>query len=429
MTKAETLTIPDIGDFKNIPVIEVLVSPGDEIAVDDTLIVLESDKATLDVPSAVSGRVMEVLIEVGDHVSQGAAFLVVERADDVAPSQQVISPRREERPTPAPAAPTSSTPPTIAKSSTAAIPPTNNNAPPHASPSVRRFARELGVDLTQVVGTGPKGRISKEDIQSFVKRRFTVDTASATTAAEDGLRLLPWPQVDFARFGAVERTPLSKIRRISGANLTRNSVLIPHVTNFDEADITELEAFRVTLNSENAQRGPRISILPFIIKAAVNALKQYPEFNSSHDGDDLILKRYYNIGFAADTPDGLVVPVIRNADQMGILEIATEAARLAKEAREGKLKLGDMQGASFTISSLGGVGGTNFTPIINAPEVAILGMTRAQIKPTWDGSAFQPRMIQPLSLSWDHRVVDGVAAARFLVTMCRLLSDYRRIAL
>lgn len=429
MTKAETLMIPDIGDFKDVPVIEVLVSPGDEIAVDDDLIVLESDKATLDVPSAVSGRVLEVLIDVGDRVSQGAAFLVVERADDIAPLRQAISPTFEGRPTPTPAAPIPSTPPTLAKSSMVSVLPTDNIVAPHASPSVRRFARELSVDLTQVVGTGPKGRISKEDIQSFIKGRLTLDAVSASTAAEDGLRLVPWPQVDFARFGVVERTPLSKIRRISGANLTRNAVLIPHVTNFDEADISELEAFRITLNSENAEAGPRISILPFIIKAAVTALKQYPEFNSSLDGDDLILKRYYNIGFAADTPDGLVVPVIRNADQMGILEIATEAARLAKEAREGRLKLSDMQGASFTISSLGGVGGTNFTPIINAPEVAILGMTRAQIKPTWDGSAFQPRMIQPLSLSWDHRVVDGVAAARFLVTMCRLLSDYRRIAL
>jgi pyruvate dehydrogenase E2 component (dihydrolipoamide acetyltransferase) len=297
---------------------------------------------------------------------------------------------------------------------------------PHASPSIRRFARELGVDLAQVKGTGPKGRISREDVQEWVKARLA--GAAPTAAQGSGLGLLPWPQVDFAKFGPVERTPLSKIRRISGANLQRNAVLIPQVTNFDEADITELEAFRQLLNKESKD-GTKLTLLPFVIKAAVAALKAYPSFNSSLDGDDLIVKRYHHIGFAADTPEGLVVPVIKDADQKGLAEIAAEAVRLAADARQGKLKLGDMQGATFTISSLGGIGGTNFTPIINAPEVAILGMTRSATKPVWDGTSFQPRLVQPVSLSWDHRVVDGVAAARFLVKLCQVLGDFRRIAL
>ena len=293
---------------------------------------------------------------------------------------------------------------------------------------MRRFARELGADLGQIKGTGPKGRISKEDVQAFIKDRLS-GAAIAQPAAGTGLDLLPWPQVDFAKFGPVERVPLSKIRRISGANLQRNATVIPHVTNFDEADITELEAFRTSINKEFEKSGRKLTILPFVIKAAVAALKQYPAFNSSLDGDFLIQKGYYNIGFAADTPEGLVVPVIKDADKKGIFEIADEAVRLASEARDGRLKLGDMQGATFTITSLGGVGGTNFTPIINAPEVAIFGMTRAQIKPVWDGETFQPRLIQPVSLSWDHRVVDGVAGARFLVAVCRVLADFRRIIL
>jgi pyruvate dehydrogenase E2 component (dihydrolipoamide acetyltransferase) len=422
MTRLETITIPDIGDFKDVPVIEILVKPGDVIAVDDTLIVLESDKATLDVPAAQAGRVKEITVGAGDRVSRGSAFLVLEVAEagalpasatpaTEAPAVQplVASPLRTvPEPTSAPAAP-------------------GPGSMPHASPWIRRFARELGVDLAQVPGTGPKTRVTREDVQTFIQARLA--GGAAPLPAEGGLGLLPWPQIDFAKFGPIERTPLSKIRRISGANLARNATIIPHVTNFDEADITALEEFRVTLNAENAKTGPRLTLLPFIIKAAVAALKAFPAFNASLDGDDLILKRYYHIGFAADTPDGLVVPVIKNADSKGIDAIALEAVRLAGEAREGKLKLGDMQGATFTVSSLGGVGGTNFTPIINAPEVAILGMTRAQIKPVWDGAAFQPRLIQPVSLSWDHRVVDGVAAARFLVMLCRMLADFRRISL
>lgn len=429
--KIETIAIPDIGDFKDVPVIEILVKPGDEVAADDTLIVLESDKATLDVPSPQAGRVKEVKVAAGDKVSEGTAFIVLELADGGAEPAPAAA---EAPPAPAPA-PAPVPQPTAVQAQPAAAPapvtaaPAADGLPPHASPSVRRFARELGVDLTRVSGTGTKGRISKEDVQAFVKGALAGGGAGAPAASGGGLNLLPWPQIDFSKFGPVERAPLSKIRRISGANLARNATIIPHVTNFDEADITELEEFRKLLNKENEKTGPKLTILPFVIKAAVAALKQYPAFNSSLDGDEIILKRYYHIGFAADTPDGLVVPVIKDADKKGIVEIAEEAVRLAGEAREGKLKLGDMQGATFTISSLGGVGGTNFTPIINAPEVAIMGMTRAQIKPEWDGKAFQPRLIQPVSLSWDHRVVDGVAAARFLVAMCRTLSDFRRIAL
>lgn len=431
MGTMETIRIPDIGDFKDVPVIEIPVRVGDEIAVDDTLIVLESDKATLDVPAAAPGRVQEILVSLGDKVSEGAAFIVLERGEGRTSTPATPLPASSAPPL-APPAPASSAPAAHVPAPQPTVPVPMSQAPkegltPHASPSVRRFARELGVDLTKVGGTGPKGRISKDDVQSFVKGRLA--EGNAASASADGLALLPWPQIDFAKFGPVERVPLSKIRQISGANLTRNAVVIPHVTNFDEADITELEAFRVALNSENTKSGPKLTILPFFIMAAVAALKQFPAFNASLEGEGLVLKKYYNIGFAADTPDGLVVPVVKDADKKGIFEIAEEAVHLAREAREGKLKLGSMQGASFTISSLGGVGGTNFTPIINAPEVAILGMTRAQMKPVWDGETFLPRLIQPVSLSWDHRVVDGVAAARFLVALCRILSDYRRIVL
>lgn len=432
MNKTETFAIPDIGDFKNVPVIELMVRPGDMVAADDTLIVLESDKATLDVPSPCAGRVREILVAAGDQVSQGTAFIVLETEATSAPADP-----------PEPAAPSEPAPAVDASPAdggepapgTAHIParppvPETGSGVHHASPSVRRAARELGVDLSLVKGTGPKGRIIKEDVQAHVKERLAASGAGATPdAARTDLNLPPWPQADHARFGPIERIPLSKIRRISGANLQRNAIFIPHVTNFDEADITELDAFRVALNLENEGTGRKLSILPFVIKATVAALKQFPAFNASLDGEDLIQKGYYNIGFAADTPDGLVVPVIKDADRKGLFDIAEDAVRLAGDARDGKLKLGDMQGATFTITSLGGVGGTNFTPIINAPEVAILGMTRAQIKPVWDGAAFQPRLIQPLSLSWDHRVVDGVAAARFLVSLCRILGDFRRIIL
>ena len=429
MAKTETISIPDIGDFKDVPVIELAVKPGDAVAADDTLVVLESDKATLDVPSPIAGRVKELLVAPGDKVNMGTAFIVLETEDtstsDSAPPAQVPSQAEPVLSSPGPASPAAVAP---APAPAPAVAETAGGALYHASPSVRRFARELGADLGQIKGTGPKGRISKEDVQAFIKDRLS-GAAIAQPAAGTGLDLLPWPQVDFAKFGPVERVPLSKIRRISGANLQRNATVIPHVTNFDEADITELEAFRTSINKEFEKSGRKLTILPFVIKAAVAALKQYPAFNSSLDGDFLIQKGYYNIGFAADTPEGLVVPVIKDADKKGIFEIADEAVRLASEARDGRLKLGDMQGATFTITSLGGVGGTNFTPIINAPEVAIFGMTRAQIKPVWDGETFQPRLIQPVSLSWDHRVVDGVAGARFLVAVCRVLADFRRIIL
>lgn len=430
MSNIETILIPDIGDFKDVPVIDVLVKPGDVVAADDTVLVLESDKATLDVPSPAAGTVREVMVRIGDKVSRGSAFLVMEASPGTvaqtpsAPAPAAANP--ETSPPASPPAPVAASAPAAAIANIAAPPCESDGALPHASPSIRRFARELGVDLAQVKGTGPKGRISREDVQEWVKARLA--GAAPTAAQGSGLGLLPWPQVDFAKFGPVERTPLSKIRRISGANLQRNAVLIPQVTNFDEADITELEAFRQLLNKESKD-GTKLTLLPFVIKAAVAALKAYPSFNSSLDGDDLIVKRYHHIGFAADTPEGLVVPVIKDADQKGLAEIAAEAVRLAADARQGKLKLGDMQGATFTISSLGGIGGTNFTPIINAPEVAILGMTRSATKPVWDGTSFQPRLVQPVSLSWDHRVVDGVAAARFLVKLCQVLGDFRRIAL
>jgi len=436
MGRLQTITVPNIGDFKDVPVVEVKVKPGDVIAPEDTLVVLESDKATLDVPAPQGGRVKEVLVQLDDRVNQGSVLLTLEVETEKTassppatattpgtattpakvetspgPSAAVIELPAARLPEPIPAAPL-------------ALP--TSGALPHAAPSVRKFARELGVDLTLLTGQGPRGRILKEDVQAFIKERLA---APARAPASNGLGLLPWPQVDFAKFGPIERASLSKIRRISGANLTRNAVLIPHVTNFDEADITELEHFRVALNKEKDASAPKITLLAFIIKAAVMALKQFPAFNSSLDGEELILKRYYHIGFAADTPDGLVVPVIKDVDKKGILEIATEAARLAGHAREGKLKLGDMQGATFTVSSLGGVGGTGFTPIINAPEVAILGLTRSQTKPIWDGEAFRPRLIQPLTLSWDHRVVDGVAAARFLALLCKVLIDFRRVVL
>lgn len=427
MSNLQTITVPDIGDFKDIPVIELLVAPGDVVAVDDTLIVLESEKATLDVPSPGAGRVNEIKVRVGDRVSQGTAVLVLETAVEYPhsePTAQAAVPTAssgdaESPPSPMPETQVASH---ISDSVRVAEPRVST---PRAAPSVRRVARELGVDLTEVSGSGPRGRISKEDVQRHVKARLSLEPKPSGI----GLDLLPWPKVDFEKFGPLERVSLSKIRRISGANLARNAIIIPHVTNFDEADITELEVFRLSINKEHEKDGLKLTILPFVIKATVVALKAYPNFNASLDGGELIRKRYYNIGVAADTPDGLVVPVIKDADKKGIMEIAEEARKLAAEARAGKLKLGDLQGASFTISSLGGIGGTNFTPIINAPEVAILGMTRAQVKPVWDDKSFLPRLMQPVSLSWDHRAVDGVAAARFLVKLCEVLADFRRIAL
>ena len=418
------ISVPDIGDFKDVPVIEILAVPGTAVAVDDALVVLESDKATIDVPSPAAGVVREVRVKLGDKVSRGAVLLLLEAS---APNMALLAE------TPAPVAemlPNAVVPTALSVPSQAPSPIASAGLP-HASPSIRRFARELGVDLTQLRGGGPKNRIQKTDILEFVKSAVSGQTTvRADTAAPGvGLDLLPWPQSDFAKFGSIERMPLSKIKKISGANLSRNSIIIPHVTNFDEADVTELEAFRLNINKERQAKDDKLTMLAFMIKASVAALKRHPAFNASLDGDELILKRYFHIGFAVDTPNGLVVPVIKDADTKGLAEIAAEAGLLAEQGRKGKLKPGDMQGGCFTISSLGGIGGNGFTPIINAPEVAILGAARAKMTPVWDGESFRPRLIMPVSLSWDHRVIDGAEAARFLVTFTTLLGDFRRVSL
>jgi pyruvate dehydrogenase E2 component (dihydrolipoamide acetyltransferase) len=423
--------VPDIGDFKDVAVIEVLVKPGDTVKNEQSLITVESDKASMEIPSSAAGVLKELKVKVGDKVNQGDLVAVLEGTATSAPASPAPAPVAS-NPTPAPAAAERTSP-------TAALPPHEPTTPtgnlPHASPSVRKFARELGVPLEEVKGTGPKGRITQEDVQNFTKAVMKGEAQTKAAGAKGGagggaaLGLLPWPQVDFAKFGPIERKDLSRIKKISGANIHRNWVMIPHVTNNDDADITELEAFRVQLNKENEKSGIKITMLGFLIKACVAALKKYPEFNSSLDGDQLVYKNYWNIGFAADTPNGLVVPVIKNADQKGLLAISQEMSDLAKKARDGKLGPADMQGATFTISSLGGIGGTNFTPIINAPEVAILGVSKSAMKPVWDGKQFVPRLILPLSLSWDHRVIDGAAAARFNSYLGAILADFRRTML
>ncbi len=436
--------VPDIGDFKEVPVIEVLVKPGDAVKKDDSLITLESDKATMEVPAPSSGTVKELRVKVGDKVSEGSAIALLEGGAEAPKAQApaapakpaaaapTAAPARAAAPAPAPAAAAPTPAPVAAPSPAAAAraaPSTEadeGHLPPHASPGVRRFARELGVDLASVKGSGPKGRILKEDIQSFVKESLAGGAPAARGGGFSDLGLPAWPKVDFARFGPVERQPRTRIQKISGPALARNWVMIPHVTQFDEADVTELEAFRARVNEENAKSGVKVTPLAFLIKAAVAALKKYPVLNSSLDGDDLVLKQYWHIGFAADTPNGLVVPVVRNADQKGVLEIARETAELAAKAREGKLAPTDMQGGTFSISSLGGIGGTAFTPIINAPEVAILGASKAATKPVWNGREFVPRQILPLSLSYDHRVVDGALGARFTAYLAQVLSDLRR---
>jgi len=440
------LKVPDIGDFKDIPVIELLVKVGDTVAREQSLVTLESDKATMEVPAEIGGVIKELRVKMGDRVSQGSVVAVVETSAAAAPEAAAATPRASQpaaapvaAPVPAPAAATvtASAPAPAASPAASASPraaaPVDEEAfrLAHASPSVRKFARELGVDLGRLSGTGPKGRILLEDVQGYVKGVMTGATAAPAGGADGGaaLGLLPWPKPDFSKFGAIETKPLSRIKKISGANLHRNWVMIPHVTNHDECDITELEAFRVQLNKEIEKSGVKVSMLAFIIKAAVAALKKFPNFNASLDGDNLILKQYFHIGFAADTPNGLVVPVIRNADQKGIVDIAREMSELAGLAREGKLKAEQMQGGCISISSLGGIGGTYFTPIINAPEVAILGICRGETKPRWNGQAFEPRLMLPLSLSWDHRVIDGAEAARFNVFFGQLMSDFRRIAL
>jgi pyruvate dehydrogenase E2 component (dihydrolipoamide acetyltransferase) len=437
--------VPDIGDFTDVPVIEVLVKPGDTVKAEDSLVTLESDKATMDVPAPSAGVVKSVGVKVGDKVSEGHLILTLEETG--AAAKQAEAPAAASPPAAAkavpPAAPARAEP---AEVTTPAAPLPRAPAPQtpaptagpiddaafrkaHASPSVRAYARALGVDLSKVKGSGPGERIGQEDVQSHVKR--VMSGASGAAAGDRGaggaaLGLLPWPQVDFAKFGPIQTKPLSRIKKIAGANLHRNWVLIPHVTNHDDADVTELEAFRVQLNKENEKAGIKVTLLAFLIKACVAALKKFPEFNASLDGENLVLKQYYHVGFAADTPNGLVVPVIRNADQKGILAIAAEMAELSAKAREGKLGPADMQGGCFSISSLGGIGGTYFTPIINAPEVAILGVCRSSTRPVWDGKQFIPRLILPLSLSYDHRVIDGAAAARFNTYLASLLADMRR---
>ncbi|WP_431132032.1 dihydrolipoyllysine-residue acetyltransferase [Variovorax paradoxus] len=430
--------VPDIGDFKDVAVIELLVKPGDQIAADQSLITVESDKASMEIPSSAAGVLKELKVKVGDTVNIGDLIAVLEgtaAAAAPAPAQAAAA---------APAAATASAPAPAAASSApaAAAPHEPTVAPtgklPHASPSVRKFARELGVPLEEVKGSGPKGRITQEDVQSFTKAVMSGQASTKASAAKapagggaDGaaLGLIPWPKVDFTKFGTVERKDLSRIKKLSGANLHRNWVMIPHVTNNDEADITELEAFRVSTNKENEKSGVKVTMLAFVIKAVVAALKKFPDFNASLDGDQLVYKQYFHVGFAADTPNGLVVPVLKDADKKGILQISQEMGELAKKARDGKLGSADMQGGCFSISSLGGIGGTHFTPIINAPEVAILGLSKGQMKPVWDGKQFVPRLTLPLSLSYDHRVIDGALAARFNAYLGQVLADYRRILL
>ncbi len=421
--------VPDIGGFKDVPIIEILVKAGDSVQAEDPLITLESDKAAMEVPSPAAGVVKDVKVKMGDSVSEGSVILILEAAASAAPSADVAQPAASTQPaasapaaapTAAPKAPVATAAPTSSPVNEAA------HAKAHASPSVRRFARELGVNLGAVQGSGPKGRIVQADVQNYVKSQLAQPRGAAGAG---GLDLLPWPKVDFAKFGAVEVKPLSRIKKLSGANLARNWVMIPHVTQFDAADITELEAFRQQVNEENAKTGSKLTMLAFLVEACVAALKKYPEFNASLDGENLVVKKYFHIGFAADTPNGLVVPVIKNADQKGVNLIAKELAELAAKARDGKLSPADMQGGSFSISSLGGIGGTAFTPIINAPEVAILGVSKSATQPFWDGKKFVPRLMLPLSLSYDHRVVDGAAAARFTRYLADALADMRRVLL
>ena len=432
------VVVPDIGGHSDVDVIAVEIKVGDSVAEDQTLITLETDKATMDVPCTAAGTVTAVHVKVGDKVSEGSLIIDVAAsgASAAAPVQAAPAPQAA-APAPAPvqtaapaAAPAAAAAPVAAFGST----PVNEAgfAKAHAGPSARKLARELGVDLSLVKGSGAKGRITKDDIKAFVKAAMqggAAKPAAAGASLGGGLDLLPWPKVDFAKFGEIEVKELSRIKKISGQNLSRNWVVIPHVTVHDEADMTDLEEFRKQLNKEWEREGVKLSPLAFIIKASVAALKAFPEFNSSLDGDNLVLKKYFHIGFAADTPNGLVVPVIKDVDKKGLKEISQELTELSKKAREGKLKPQEMQGACFTISSLGGIGGTGFTPIVNAPEVAILGVCKSQMKPVWNGSAFEPRLMCPLSLSFDHRVIDGAAGMRFTVFLAKLLQDFRRITL
>ncbi len=461
--------VPDIGNYTNVPVIEVLVKAGDAVTKDQGLVTLESDKATMEVPAPFDGVVSEVRVKVGDEVSEGVVVAVIdagegapatrpakppeERGEPIVGDTSPVALAREERRTPAvsapppPATPAPAAAPVISdarpgvdpEAAGPRTPPVPFDAStvmpdkvPYASPAVRLIARELGVDLNRVTGSERKGRITKADVRAYVKSVLSGQAVAPRAAAgSGGLNLLPWPQIDFSKFGEIETRPLSKIKKISGANLARNWAMIPHVTQHDEADVTELEALRVQLNKENEKAGIKLTMLAFLIKAVVSALEKYPEFNASLDasGENLTLKKYFHVGFAADTPNGLVVPVLRDADRKGVIQIATETGELAKKARDGKLGPAEMSGGCFSISSLGGIGGTAFTPIVNAPEVAILGVSKSQMKPHWDGSAFVPRLILPLSLSYDHRVIDGAAAARFTAYLAQVLADMRRVLL
>jgi pyruvate dehydrogenase E2 component (dihydrolipoyllysine-residue acetyltransferase) len=444
-TSATEVRVPDIGDFSDVPIIEIMVSPGDTVAAEDPLVTLESDKATMDVPSPQEGVVQELKVNVGDTVSEGSVLLTLlpAGADEERAEESVLQPAAEEAAAdeqppgggaPEAAAPAEAPPP----AAPAAAPPSppaaaeRSFATAYASPGVRRLARELGVDLGRIQGTGRKGRITREDVERAKAGPPAEAAAQAAPAkgapAGDGalLGLPPWPSIDFEKFGPVEREPLTRIKKISGPVLARNWVMIPHVTHHEDADITELEAFRKRTNEEYAKRGVKLTMVALLLKACVASLKQFPQFNASLDGDELVLKRYYHLGFAADTPQGLVVPVIRDVDQKGLIQIAEELTALSGKAREGKLGPSEMAGGTFTISSLGGLGGTGFTPIVNAPEVAILGVTKSAMKPVWNGSEFVPRLIVPLSLSYDHRVIDGALAARFATHLAGVLSDMRR---
>ena len=435
--------VPDIGDFKDVVVIEVMVKPGDNIKVEQSLITVESDKASMEIPSSHAGVLKELKVKVGDKVNIGDLLAVLEGAvSAAAPIAVATAAAAMAAPVAVASAPAAVPTPVAAAAAVVAAPAHAPGAStlglPHASPSVRKFARELGVPLEEVKGNGLKGRITVDDVQAFTRGIMSGAAQTKAQAAKApaasggdgaGLGLIPWPKVDFAKFGPIERKEMGRIKKISGANLLRNAVMIPAVTNHDDADITDLEAFRVSTNKENEKSGVKVTMLAFLIKACVAALKKYPEFNSSLDGDALVYKNYWHIGFAADTPNGLMVPVIRDCDKKGVLQISQEMGELAKKARDGKLGPAEMTGATFTISSLGGIGGKYFTPIINAPEVAILGVCKSTMEPVWDGKQFVPRLMLPLSLTWDHRVIDGAAAARFNAFLGQILSDFRRVLL
>ena len=443
------IQVPDIGDFDEVTVIELMVAVGDTIRAEQSLITVESDKASMEIPSSAAGVVTAIKVAMGDKVKQGSVVLTIEAAAGAAapavaaaPAAAAVAavaaaPATVVVPAPVAAAAPVVAPVVVAVAAPAHTPGAPTLGMPHASPSVRKFARELGVPLAEVKGAGPKGRITLEDVQGFTRAVMAGSTHTQAQAAKApvgggdgaGLGLIPWPKIDFAKFGPIERKEMGRIKKISGANLLRNAVMIPAVTNHDDADITDLEAFRVATNKENEKSGIKVTMLAFLIKACVAALKKFPDFNSSLDGDALVYKHYWHIGFAADTPNGLMVPVLRDADQKGVLQISQEMGELAKKAREGKLSPAEMTGATFTISSLGGIGGRYFTPIINAPEVAILGVCKSQMEPVWNGTEFVPRLMLPLSLTWDHRVIDGASAARFNVYLGQILSDFRRVLL